>query len=267
MTDDQIALYLNLATTKTRGAAGDIGWLTGTPGTTVAVAASTSQETQCMVLGSCIWIANNEDTDSDFQCRFLNLLGISSYVKLTEHVEKYQKRLLPSHAGRFNVTDGSRPGEKLLARVTETANGPAPVLAVCAVPATPGTCATYGLASAGAPAVSGIVFVSGSYVGAGGENEHAEQKLMAALGKYLQGTGTSIQAKRLQVAGCKSACQTCRGVLQTIQARVLAGSSKNRMSFDTPELVEARTAVGMGAAHPSNIKALDVDHYFPMPAG
>jgi hypothetical protein len=264
LSDDQICLYLNLATTKTRAAAGDIGWLTGTAGTTIQVGASTSQETQCMVIGSCIWIANNEDVDTDFQFAFLNRLGIRSYAKLKEHVEAHQTRLLPIHAGKFNITDGAKPGEKLLARMTGTANRAAAVFPAFALPDQPdGGCQTYSLTSASAPPVSGIVFVKGSYIGAGGENEHAEQKLMAALGKYLQGSGTSIYGKRLQVAGCKSACQTCRGVLQNIAGRLLVGISRTRLSFDDPELVDARNGVGMGPAHPSNIKALDVAHYFP----
>ena len=263
--DDNIALYLNLATIKTRAAAGDIGWLTGAPGTVIPTGAAASQETQCMVIGSCIWIANNEDSDTDFQYAFLNRLGIRSYAKLAAHVEAHQKRMLPTHAGNFVIAGGIRPSERLVARITDTAHGTAAVFPAFALPGAPvGTCNMYNLAAVAAPPISGIVFVRGSYQGVpGGGAEHAEQKLMAALGKYLQSTGTGIYAKRLQVGGCKSACQTCSGVLTAVAARLVASPMQNRLSFDLAALVDARNAVGMGPAHPAGIKALDVAHYFP----
>jgi hypothetical protein len=265
ISDDQIALYLNLATSKTRAAKGDIGWLTGTPGTIVPVSASSSLETQCMVVGSCIWIANNEDVDSDFQCDFLNRIGISRYSVLVRHVEAHQTRLLPTHAGKFNVSSGAKPGEKLMARLTDTRNNTEAVFPEFRLPEAnaQGSCTSYSLTSALAPVAEGIVFIKGSYQGTDGENEHAEQKLMAALGKYLQGYGTGIYSKSVTVSGCKSACSTCRGVLEAITLRLRNGLSANRLFFDDAALVGARTEVGMGASHPKGIKKLDIAHYFP----
>lgn len=261
--DDQIALYLNLATTKTRAAGGSLRWLTGHDGVNIEVGAGQSQETQCMVIGSCIWIANNDDADTEFQFAFLNRLGIDSYSKLAKHVEAHSIRLLPAHVGLVNVRDTSRPGERLLARMTEIANGTAMPEAGFALPVDQAACQRFGLNQAASPPSAGIVFVRGSYQGVGGDNEHAEQKLLAAYGKYLRHGGTSMHSRRLHVSGCKSACQTCRGVLERVQERLRVGESRNRLGFDDPNMLDDRNAVGMGAAHPAGIKALDVDHYFP----
>ncbi|WP_446812032.1 hypothetical protein ACH50O_10880 [Methylomonas sp. 2BW1-5-20] len=263
MFNDQIALYLNLATTKTRGAGGSLSWLTGNEEPRIEVGHSTSQETQCMVIGSSIWIANNEDVDTDFQLLFLNRIGVDSYPKLKAHVEANSIRLLPSHAGRINVVGGSRPGEKLMARLTGTENRTPALADGFAMPVQQAACQSYSLSSVNAPPASGIVFVKGSYQGAGGENEHAEQKLLAAFGHYLRGYGTSLYSKTLDVSGCKSACSTCRGVLEAVRERLRQAPSRNRVFFDEPDMVNHRGEVGMGAAHPHGIKALDVDHYFP----
>ena len=260
--DDQISLYLNLATSKTRDAGGKLRWLTGTD-KEIPVGASESQETQCMIFGNCVWIANNQDVDTDFQFTLLNYLDIHTYAKLKEHVEANQHLVLPTFNNNYLISNDSKPGEKLLARITGTVNGvAAPAGTAIARGNSPMSCSRYKLSSGRQPALDGIVFVTGSYDGSGGEKEHAEQKLLAALGNYLK-KGTLLDSKSLSFSGCKSACSTCKRVLTAVQSRLRVGASRNRLFFDEPELAQMRIDAGMSAAHPSGIKELNIDAYFP----
>ncbi|MEM7212004.1 MAG: hypothetical protein AAF479_08935, partial [Pseudomonadota bacterium] len=102
---EQIPLYLNIACKMVTDADGDIEFLTGARGTTVTCGEAENQETQCMVNGQSIWIANNNDQNTTMMKAFLNKLGIKTFRALRAHVASYAPRVLPIHAGTVNGND------------------------------------------------------------------------------------------------------------------------------------------------------------------
>lgn len=253
---ENVATYLNLAVRRTNQAAGDMAWLTGVV-SAYAVGAGQSEETQCLTFGSAMWIANNDDADTTLQRTMLNALGISKPAQLLRHVERYFTRVLNYHMGAL-APGGHSAKQDLLLRFN---GGGAPAQAAVCPPAGGGACAAYGLASPGPPPSSGIVFVTGNYqsLPGAGVSYHAEQRLLAALGKYLQ---AKTIVGQVTVGGVKTACNTCDAALQAVQARLAALHEPVRLRYQNALADQHRVAVGLNPNNPPNIHQLDVNHYY-----
>lgn len=256
---DQVALYLNRATLLIKASAGSLKFITGNDGTKVSYIGAKAEETQILTFGDAVWIANNDDNDSTTQREYLNKMGVSTRQELMDHVEAYQGRALKTHQGKF-TEGGMTSEEKLLYRLAsrndqdrvEKFSYPgtlAPALVASAN-------ATYKLSAEGPPPSSGIVFVTGSYVGSGGP-EHAEQKLLAALSKC----GGNVRGS-VTISGCKMACSICEDVLDSAKEKL-----KNRfiqLNYNSSFVNSIRNDedVGLRKKNSHGIKALDTARYF-----
>jgi hypothetical protein len=257
----KIATYLNLATLKIKaGGAGSLNWLTDTAATIAFEATAQSQETQCLGFGSTLWIANNEDRDTITQRTFVNRLGIKNAQKLLQHVERYGRRTLTFHAGQLNVgalTMKQRFMRSLVAGV-HLDQGNAYVLPAAGV-----ANGTLDISGEGRPAVSAIVFVEGAYEGDGNDALHAEQKLIAALGKLIE-SGT-VPRGEVSVGGVKSACGTCSRVLQATRRRLNELKLGIYLQFENARADRLRTEADLNPDNNDDIRALDIDTYFDAP--
>lgn len=266
---EEIALYLNLATSKTKDDGG-LKWLTGAnadsdpkPGDSKAL------ETQTMVVGSGLWIANNEPADSVFQKAFLNHVGVRNLKHLVTHVETYRSRVLPDNQpakgkqGQVNVVEGSKPGAKLLQKLSGIDNGTDVVAPLKLPKSTADSCSTFALSSPTAvPPASGVVFVTGDYQSTEGSKQHAEQALVAALGRFLT-RGTGLSSMQPYVSGCKCACSVCAGVLEAVRLRLLTSRPGVLLTFDGKAANILRATVKMDQTTATDVAKLDIPHYFP----
>ena len=90
---NQVALYLNLATTRIKKDGNTLTYL-GLPGVELNVAPGREQqETQILFVRDALGIANNDDSDSLCQKALLEKLGVSTPDNLIEHVANYQGRV------------------------------------------------------------------------------------------------------------------------------------------------------------------------------
>lgn len=259
---NQVALYLNLAGSRVQ-ADGDMRYLTGRAGTGTLAGGGQNQETQILFVREALWIANNDDADSQLQKRILEKLRIGSPEALVEHVDAFQARVFKRRRnGRDEMfVPPASPAETLLSELAGLDDtGAARELVypdAMDLPTSGGsTPAGYTLGASGRPPVSGIVFVTGSYEGKDGtgDNEHAEQKLLAALAVVpdsIRGT--------LALYGCKRQCQVCADVFGEALPRLRA--SYRYVNCRAHDDTQVRNYAAQ--AHPSGIKALDVDRYFP----
>lgn len=261
---EQIPLYLNIACKLVTDAGGDIGFLTGARGTTVTCGEPENQETQCMVNGQSIWIANNDDQNTTMMKSFLNKLGIKTLKELRAHVATYAPRVLPAHAGQVNANDGS-PKQRLLRDIILSEMRRGSTAAQIAIPdpldlggVTSVDNKTYKVTSDHAPPTDSIVFVFGKYTGdrVASDDLHAEQKLLAALGK-----GTSSVRCDVKVFGCKSACSTCLGVLREVSETGRRSRNIN-LIFANHRVDGLRAEYGMDSRRTTTIRDLKVDDYF-----
>ncbi len=259
---ERIATYLNLATDKLKETP-DLSWITGTATPITLGSTAPSQETQCMQVQSSIWIANNEDADSTTQRNFLDALGVRTLDELRYLSIVYGAHVLPFHTGRLALKK-THPKSNLLAfmiagidtvRELEQA-APYEVLATA-------TNTPYALSSVNPPPVSGIVFVTGSYQGDAATRTdagmHAEQKLLAALGKYIQANPTF--GATIYLGGTKMPCSKCGVVIASVAER-LRFRVEIRQDLTTT-LRDMRSEAGISTKSASGIRKLDVDHYFP----
>lgn len=261
---NQVALYLNLAAARVK-ADGDLRYLMG-PGAPKISGGGNLQETQILFVRDALWVANNDDADTVLQKAILEKLLIGTPEALVEHVEACQTRVfkrMKLGAKEIFVPPGS-PAEILLAELAglDDAGGKRDLTypsALGALPVAGKKPVGYALQPPGsstAPAVSGIVFVTGNYEGTvgSGDNEHAEQKLLAALSRVpdsVRGT--------LALYGCKRQCSVCKNVFDKAIPKVASSYRYlNCRAHDDPAIENYQAQ-----AHPSGIKALDVDRYFP----
>jgi hypothetical protein len=270
---NQVALYLNLAAARV-AKDGHLGYLTGSELPKVSGGGHDHQETQILFVNDdALWVANNDDADTLLQKAILEKLHIGTPEALIDHVQTYQTRVFKRRKNGASeiFTPRTSPAEILLAelvgtdyegnkRVLHDQNDyPAALWPLPAAPLGGKKSSGYSLQSSGAtPALSGIVFITGRYEGKSGtgDNEHAEQKLLAALSRLPDNV-----RGRLDFYGCKQQCQTCKGVFDEAKPRLL---SSYRFLVCTAH-DDAKVDNYQAQAHPSNIKALDVDHYFPAP--
>ncbi|MGZ5431368.1 MAG: hypothetical protein ACXWH7_00445 [Thermoanaerobaculia bacterium] len=258
----RIATFLNLATDKIKAEGGSIQWLTGTATTIAYEATAASQETQCLWFGSTLWIANNEDRDSVTQQTLLNALGIKKPARLNELAANHSAKTLQYHGAHF-VPHGMTPKQKFMHALL---GGGAMVPGAAFVVPTAVANGEYSIVNkGGCPAVGGIVFVKGTYDADadGGASEHAEQRLVAALGLLLKNSSTTPVGAVL-INGCKSACGSCRRAMKSVVEHLDALKQKNFwLSFQNETLNAKRDTAGLGADDNAGIKKLDVTAYFP----
>lgn len=262
--NNQIALYLNLASGHIKRD-GHLRYLTGKPSPKLT-GGGNLQETQILFVRDALWIANNDDSDTLLQQSLLNMLGIGTPQALIEHVAAYQGRVFNriKIQGEMQFDTPSGPAEEVmeeLCKLDELGNAKDIVYPADMVGLPIGGVSNpkYKLTSPDGdrakPPVSGIVFVVGNYEGSGdGINEHAEQKLLAALSRVPDSiTGT------LPLFGCKRQCSVCEDVFDRAMPRLRSSYRylNCRAHSDT------KITKYQAQAHPSNIKALDVDQYFP----
>ena len=261
---EQIPLYLNLACKLVTEAGGELTFLTGKTGPKVKVGEAQNQETQCLVNGHSIWIANNDDQNTDMMLSFLDKLGIKTLKQLRQHVDAFAARALPRHVDKVNIAGGTSK-QKLLAdimlsemkagtRAEDVAIGADLDLSKIGSVSNK----VYKLSSTNPPPTDLIVFVKGSYTGdsqSGNSVMHAEQKLLAALGK-----ANSTMRCDVQVFGCKSPCSTCLGVLKDVSST----GRKNRninLIFRNNRVDDMRSRYGMDS-RTTTIRDLKVGDYF-----
>jgi hypothetical protein len=260
---EQIALYLNLATAQIRANAGSLDRLvtgaTAIPDTT----AGDCQETQCLLVEDTLWVANNDDGDTQIQQVLVKKLGVRNYQTLADYVGAYQTRVLTKNG--TSITLGSLTSkDRLLCKLAGQEEGVAPVLvekpAVATEEFTP---LAYRLSSSNdLPRPTGrskIVFVTGAYEGVNAQHTkfHAEQKLLAALSTCY---GRAF-SKSVRIFGCKMACSTCKSVLDAVKDRLARTGVALRYTNESVDTM--RSDVGLNRVTTSDIRALDVDTYFP----
>lgn len=257
-----IALYLNLALPLIRANGNKPHYLTGnTDGSALPQPGSQNQETQCMLVGSSLWIANNDDADTATQRALLNRLGINRLSKLSAHVEAFCGRVLPTHAGKYNPGAFTLKHKALYALMPAGQRTAPPGAYTKPMPGGVENVAfNLGGVTTNLQNCSRLVFVSGNYNGTGGNKYHAEQKLLAALGE-LWSHWTYRQPVYIQ--GCKPACTRCDQVLQDVNLRITPSSGK-RFSYVNSVAASTRSDVGLNqVTTDAGVKALDLDTYFP----
>nr|WP_319776209.1 hypothetical protein [uncultured Sphaerochaeta sp.] len=256
----EVAIYLNVATNLIQEANGYLTYLTGDNSVKIEKTNSRTEETQILeIFSKSIWIANNEDSDTCMQKALLDKLNINDYRDLIEHVDTYGNRILTHHQGNFTY-GGMSLKEKLfynfmtrhgtvaragaLTQIGGSANNP-----------------MYNITSAtGPPPLDKIVFVRGDYEGSVGNKKHAEQKLLAALGRFLTTydfTGTIL------VRGCKSPCETCGKVLAEMSEYFAEHKPGIKFVYSNSIIEEYRKDVGLNVVHASGVSAIKLDKYFP----
>lgn len=120
------------------------------------------------------------------------------------------------------------------------------------------SCRSYNLPSepeqsSSPPAAAGIIFIVGNYVGDEGVNEQAEQKLLAAL-KWVPDNIRGTMA----LYGCKPQCSVCESVFKKAIPRL-----NSHYRYPNCRAHEDKPDLYPHSANAQNIKALDVDKYFP----
>lgn len=255
-----IALYLNCALRLIRANHNSPHYLTGvTGGPTLTLPGTQNQETQCMMVGGALWIANNDDADSATQRELLNHLGINRLNKLVDHVERYRGRVLPTHNGAYNPHTFTLKQALLFALMPASERTTPPAAHDGRFPNNVNNIAfTLGNPVTNLKNCSRIVFVSGSYTGQGGTSLHAEQKLLAALGELWQDWS---YRQPVYIQGCKPPCTRCAQVLRGVNQRL---SSGKRFSYANTTVADARTTVALNQVTTNgSVRALDLDQYFP----
>ena len=262
-----IALYLNCALKLIRNKNNKLHYLTGNElGAAISRPGTQNQETQCLVVGGALWIANNDDADTNTQRELLNRLGINRFNKLAEHVEKYRGRVLPTHNGAYNQGAFTLKHKLLFALIPESKRLNPPAAYTSPMPTSVNN-VTYNVGNQvnNLKNNSRIVFVTGTYEGQGGGQSgcHAEQKLLAALGLLWKDPFSHKQPVYLQ--GCKSPCTRCEQVLNVVSQRIRTSSGK-RFSSANITVRNARTSSGLiqVTTNEAGVRALNVDTYFPV---
>lgn len=254
----RIACYLNLATDKIKGAGGDIEWLTGTSKTVTCDKDAPSEETQCLSWGNTLWIANNNDDDSATQLAFLTALGIGTSQALVTHVKSaHALRVLPSHKGDLVPGSFTAKGKLFYSLVGNGATKPGGEFAAPGGAVSIGTFKLSSTTTSGL--TTGISFVTGSYDGTGGDALHAEQKLLAALGKLC---ATWKPRGEVNVGGIKSACTTCAPVLESVYTTMIRLDYGVYLKYETPTLKEKRIEAKLPVVGVTGIRSLAVGTYF-----
>ncbi len=259
-----IATYLNYLSIRATSGSYNSTWLTGKKlKADPRAAAPEHEETQCLSFGSTLWIANNDDRDSEYQRGLLTELGIGRPPDLLKDATRHGSRLLNYHEATGGYPLGETdPKAKLLYQLLGGTGLGAPAEYV--PPPVRNACGRYSLKSGGTPPSGAVVFITGDYDYVGGGKEcHAEQKLLAALGIYMR---SHQVAGSIAVAGTKLPCTTCGRVLAALahSLRFLYYSLYYSEISDPGHLNAAREYARMLAVRKTDdTKALDLRVYFP----
>ena len=264
---NQVACYLNLAASRI-AKQGNISYLTDNAKDGLIGGAKQHQETQILLFGDpkskspTLWIANNDDADTHLQMNLLNKLGIITAESLIKHVSTYQGRLFkPSNYTKKNKDLCQEPTDPtgislyqlaLLEAESETLDYPKPLTLV----ENNTFNSEYQINLNNTPdSTKTLLFVTKSYIGLSpntGE-EHAEQKLLAALSKL------SSVNETLYFYGCKPPCVACKHVLLLVEQN--QSKLKLKLKYDNHNDGAKYPAVKNSTS--DTIKKLDVDKYFP----
>ena len=258
---EAISTYLNLVSDILR-ATTNYQFLTGTSTPcTFTVRPSPNQETQCLSFGTTFWIANNNDVDSDVQKRYLEAVGVKTAEDLRRHVTKYAKRVLKFHGTTIRPSHQRSPTERFVYALAGVTDGSERGDALPVLP-NGGVVESYDLGTVlktEAPPVAQIVIITGTYDGTGGEALHAEQKLVAALGRSIRQYPGTFGVK---VAGVKRPCGTCEPVLAAVKRKLEARTPPVDLDYSN-SVGSARAGTGLGEDTPPGIRSLNVDAYYP----
>ena len=259
-TAEQASLYLNLATALLNSNKGSLEFLTGNKTHKIdgVNESSDSQETQVLTFGTSIWIANNDDTDSATQEKFLKKIGVTTRDGLLTHVETYRSRVLGRWGTKVWDTHQKAPKEKYLFGLVGTDKKKTLGGAMASPPGN-GAVTVYSLTSTLPPASVPILIVTGAYTGEGGTLYHAEQKLIAAFGRYVKQNPSVYAAV---VAGNKPACTKCDSVLAAVATRLGQLERVSTLTY-TRTASSAHTAAGLGVDDPAGVCKADIDTYYP----
>jgi hypothetical protein len=254
----RMALYLNLATKRIKEAGGSLSYIANKTDKKVKVPGDEGQqETQVLYLGGIqprLFIANNDDKDTETQRELMNLLGIDNIGLFNDHIDRFQGCALKRAKGEYS--GGRTPKEELLyslvgLKKTDAADLKNFDFGKTVVNDTVGTGGDL------AGVFGNLVFVTGSYEGSGGDTLHAEQKLVALV---LKNVAKLRKYRRLTVAGCKTACGTCAKALADA-----AGSLENEglplFWTDDAAVKKARTDAKLSPDDPKDIRMLNVKAY------
>lgn len=257
----QTALYLNAATQKIKNDQGSLQFLTGNAQDTINTNhfGGQTQETQCMVFKNTLWVANNDDNDTDLQRLFVNEIGARTARMMFRHVADYGSRVLNAHQGNLRYQLQATPHQRVLYTLRDTQRQDAAegaTLDLTRVQAVANS--QYSLASQGLPNISGIVFIRGHYPGVdnGQAAEHAEQKLLYALLKIVRQNGARTGLGKVHCAGCKVACSTCVQVLSRAQL-VLRQNNIDLFFYDTG-INRERARANLNPYNAQGIRELDI---------
>lgn len=260
---ERIAVFLNLACDRVTKDNGKLKFITGKDTPSIRKGGRQNQETQILWFKDVIWIANNDDADTEMMRDYCDALGINTVDGLESHVDTYNTAVLPTHRGALNLR-GISPKEELCVALLEAEMPSGTTRSDLTVPDPLDTSAitsvsnqTYKLSSSNAPPTKGIVFVYGNYTGdtVTSGSEHAEQKLLAALSK----ADTTVNGG-VRITGCKSPCSVCQKVLDEVHLRL--GRSLIALKYNNTAMDTIRSVAGLAKCSPSGIKDLRVDDYF-----
>lgn len=214
----KISLFLNLTVERICEAGSVERYITPAAGALAALEVDNA-ETQCMEIGTGLWIANNTLEATVLQRGYLTALGINSKAQLMEHMRHQLSRVLPTHpvSGISRYVINNSPKEQMLRSLYQldaetVATVPRPFAIKNA-----GGPALYNL-NVNPPSLGAITFIRGEYDGLPLDRPcHAEQLLLAAA--LLRGQTAVEQPGMISVGGCKLPCGDCAGVLATVKER------------------------------------------------
>jgi len=260
-TVEEVSLYLNLATTILNNNAGSLEFLTGNTNYTIVLgdANSQNQETQCLSVAGRLWIANNNDADSTTQRNFIIQLGISTKTKLLAHVDKYLQRVLGYHGDNVQYAHQNSGKRRLLFQSNFGMHATTRGAALAVLPGG-GICNTHSVGNAlTVPPNDSLLMIIGQYQGDVAVGFHAEQKLIAAFGKYVRAHPGPYS---VTVGGNKTACATCAAVLADASLRLAAMNPPSTLTYTNAIMDRLRGTVGLGADDPAGIRRADLAPYF-----
>lgn len=215
----RIALYLNLAMSQLIEGKKKPTYVLANYDKELSEPTKSNEETQVLFVNNQLWIANNNDLDTDTQLELLNVLGINNATALKNHVDKHQGRVINVHA---NSIYKPKSGKEWLLHELAAADN------TLVEPSKWGSKEIYSSSAknitytvGNEPKMKGsdekLVFVKGDYAGVDKPNGsmHAEQKLLAALIRHKH----EFFGKTVTFAGCKMACTVCEKVLNNARSR------------------------------------------------
>jgi hypothetical protein len=254
----RMALYLNLATARIYKADGSLSYITDDKNAKVTRPGAYQQETQVLYFGGptpMLFIANNDNADTQTQMELMNQLGIDSIGLLTEHLYGFQGSVLKQHQGKY-VEKGMSAKEQLLYQLAALDVDAAAKLGKFKIGKTVKN-ATIKADKDLKGFYASVVFVTGDYAGIQdtGNKEHAEQRLIALALKNTP----YFKNRNLTVTGCKTACGTCAKALA--EAEDALSKEGIKLLWRDGGIDKIREGIGLNKDDPDGVKQLDIKAY------